>query len=62
MLRLYGNVASGHSYEIRLYLLLAGIERCPAGCTPTRPWDRMLQGDRRQETARCWAGTPAVAR
>ena len=26
MLRLYGNVASGHSYKIRLFLLLAGIE------------------------------------
>ena len=26
MLRLYGNEASGHSYKVRLFLLLAGIE------------------------------------
>jgi len=26
MLKLYGNVASGHSYKVRLFLLLAGIE------------------------------------
>jgi len=26
MLKLYGNVASGHSYKVRLFLLLAGVE------------------------------------
>ena len=26
LMLLYGNAASGHSYKVRLYLLLAGIE------------------------------------